>query len=921
MWGFFKRKKSGKLSKEERIEIYTRNKEEVLRKSKELLSNFQYDFEFVSEDLQHVLILDKLSRKIAFIQLSSTGKEPKIVALNDINSLGIRYDSREIGIDRFWFIKLEKQYDPVECAKQIVPETMSTVYNISLYFRQEMANGETEEILVPFFNKETSVFNYFEKHEELKTIYQYLITCLIEDERLTRKELIKQASIEHLQSKIIDLEKKVESKGMKKDESVSQCMPLLSNLELTLKEYISTDPTLEFELCVDIDIHMFNLSIKGFRNNRVYIGCNFKPFENSEVPEIKGLIIRIIELYIQDNGFKEVSVISSQSELEDALLLSDTSIQEMLAREILQALKWRNEIFGENCRYRTFCNDTLYFDYDNREIFECFSVYQIKWDKERFPILEYLIGNQSINVAFVPPNHSIEFIPVENIERIWETIIRYEIEMGDNQEDCNKPILLSKAHSYENGVLSIYKEKQSAHLYNDLQYDLKRRIEYAFFIHTGLFLDEIEVIENPEIEVEDSENMPQEVVDWISGLESKPYTLFEVFDFRHINEEIYVLMDNKVYVGSRIYGSADVKYRLPNEPSMETLTKRWLRINGGHISLGEWHYNFYHEEFASSIRKYLTDLDQVQKNQMEPWKQKCMENNTIQTLFERFYQKKVKPLINATYLDDILDDTVDLNDEIEIFTQFLMKRNYIEGDEFLVGVFVRERVVENAISDFSETFNLHNGVHFENIPNMTLTECLQAFHAVDFAMIENREDVANFMCFLLKNNKIELDVTYQDLQEKLTNMLMQEGEGQMLQDYESYLLAEEEDNVSITLEGIDEMDGYQFEEFVAQLFQDMGYKTEVTSSSGDYGIDVIAKRKGLTIGIQAKRYSDKVPNKAVQEVIAGIAYYKLDQGLVITNNYFTKQAQNQAKSTNVMLWDRNMLQQKLHEMYGNIENH
>ncbi|WP_368087110.1 restriction endonuclease [Bacillus sp. L27] len=52
--------------------------------------------------------------------------------------------------------------------------------------------------------------------------------------------------------------------------------------------------------------------------------------------------------------------------------------------------------------------------------------------------------------------------------------------------------------------------------------------------------------------------------------------------------------------------------------------------------------------------------------------------------------------------------------------------------------------------------------------------------------------------------------------------------------------------------------------------------------------------------MQVKRYSDKVLNKAVQEVIAGIAYYKLDQGVVITNTYFTKQAQNQAKGTNVM---------------------
>ncbi|HDR7632532.1 TPA: restriction endonuclease [Bacillus mycoides] len=129
-----------------------------------------------------------------------------------------------------------------------------------------------------------------------------------------------------------------------------------------------------------------------------------------------------------------------------------------------------------------------------------------------------------------------------------------------------------------------------------------------------------------------------------------------------------------------------------------------------------------------------------------------------------------------------------------------------------------------------------------------------------------------------------------------------------------------EDYESVTIEVIDAMDGYQFKEFVAQLFQNMGYKTEVTSSSGDYGIDVIARRKGLNIGIQAKRYSDKVPNKAVQEVIAGIAFYNLDQGLVITNNYYTKQAQNQAKSTNVLLWDRDILQQKLREVYGDTQN-
>ena len=222
-------------------------------------------------------------------------------------------------------------------------------------------------------------------------------------------------------------------------------------------------------------------------------------------------------------------------------------------------------------------------------------------------------------------------------------------------------------------------------------------------------------------------------------MESQPHTLFKVLDFRRIDETIYILMDNKMYAVSRIYDCAEFKYGLPKGPLIDNLTKRSLRINYGHLSIGECHFDSYHEEFASSIGDYLTELDKVQKNQMKPWKQKCMENNTIQTLFERFYQKKVKPFINATYLDDILDDTVDLNDEIETFSQLLMKRNYIEGDEVLVGVFVRECVVESAIKDFSETFKRHNGLHFENIANMTLTECLQAFHAVDFASMKTRK--------------------------------------------------------------------------------------------------------------------------------------------------------------------------------------
>ncbi|PGU25185.1 hypothetical protein COD66_28935 [Bacillus cereus] len=910
MWGFFKRKKSAKLSKDERIEIYIKNKEEVIRRAKEFSSDFHYDFEFVSEDLLHVLFLDELSKKIAYIQLSSPEKEPNIIGLSDIHGLGIRYNSEEISIQKESYENFGDMYNPEECANEIDFTNTATMNSISIFIKYKFNYSVEEEIEIPYYNKEKSIFSYEEKCKELKGIYQFLISSFIEYEN----KRIDEAKIEVLNSIIEDLERYRRKNNKLYDNQI----PLIGSMLSALENYITFTSTFDFARDFPIDmLDNLELSIKGYRDERLFIGCNYKILETFRDPKIKELIIRVIELELSNYGYKEVTIIPYQSELVKAEIAKDTSVQEQVAREIIHVLPGFVE---ESYKSYTYYQEMLFIHYE--VIYDTYiaQIKDIMWDKNRLSILEYLIGDQKIKVAFVPHNHKIQFLSLDNIEEIWNTVVHYTLDYGYYIDSSKETLLASKVYSYKGQVLSIYNVNKS----ENLTCDLIDNIKYAFFIYTGQFVDRVEITDDLEENVyqeEDEGNIPRVVADWIKEIESQPHTLFEVCDIRHINGEIYVLVDNKVYVATPIYGSTDAKFRLPNEPSMDTLTKRWLRINGGYISLGEWHYNFYDEEFALSIRKYLTDLDQVQKNQMEPWKQKCMENNTILTLFERFYQKKIKPLINATYLDDILDDTIDLNEEIETFIQFLMKRKYIEGDEFLVGVFVRERVVENAIYDFSETFNLHNGVYFENISNMTLTECLQAFHAVDFAMIENHEDVANFMCFLLKNNKIELDVTYQDLQEKLTNMLMQEGEDQMLQDYESYLLSGNEDNVSITLESIDEMDGYQFEEFVAKLFQEMGYKTEVTSSSGDYGIDVIAKRKGLTIGIQAKRYSDKVPNKAVQEVIAGISYYKLEQGLVITNNYFTRQAQNQAKGTNVLLWDRDMLQQKLHELYENIEKH
>lgn len=108
---------------------------------------------------------------------------------------------------------------------------------------------------------------------------------------------------------------------------------------------------------------------------------------------------------------------------------------------------------------------------------------------------------------------------------------------------------------------------------------------------------------------------------------------------------------------------------------------------------------------------------------------------------------------------------------------------------------------------------------------------------------------------------------------------------------------------------IDELSGYEFEEYVQQLLERLGYKkVRLTAKTNDYGIDVTAiSPEGQKIGIQCKRYKKNVGIKAVQEAHAGKNVYGLDQVYVYTNSFFTPNAQKTAKANNVKLVDRNQL--------------
>ena len=110
---------------------------------------------------------------------------------------------------------------------------------------------------------------------------------------------------------------------------------------------------------------------------------------------------------------------------------------------------------------------------------------------------------------------------------------------------------------------------------------------------------------------------------------------------------------------------------------------------------------------------------------------------------------------------------------------------------------------------------------------------------------------------------------------------------------------------------VDLMTGVEFEEFLCNYFNTHGYVCTQTKASGDQGIDLIAKRDDNVLAIQAKCYTGTVGNHAIMEAVAGTRYYNANQTMVITNSTFTKSAVELAAVNNVILWDRQVLIEKL----------
>ena len=98
------------------------------------------------------------------------------------------------------------------------------------------------------------------------------------------------------------------------------------------------------------------------------------------------------------------------------------------------------------------------------------------------------------------------------------------------------------------------------------------------------------------------------------------------------------------------------------------------------------------------------------------------------------------------------------------------------------------------------------------------------------------------------------------------------------------------DHLAIHRKALSRVHPDRLEKVVADVYKDLGYHSVATASSGDDGIDVILDKGGIRIGVQVKRYKNKVQLKELRELAGALVLDGMTKGVFVTTSDFTSGA-------------------------------
>lgn len=102
-----------------------------------------------------------------------------------------------------------------------------------------------------------------------------------------------------------------------------------------------------------------------------------------------------------------------------------------------------------------------------------------------------------------------------------------------------------------------------------------------------------------------------------------------------------------------------------------------------------------------------------------------------------------------------------------------------------------------------------------------------------------------------------------------------------------------------------QMDPFQFEHYIANLFRRLGYAAKVTARSVDIGVDVLLKKDGKRAVVQCKRYGAEkcVGSPEIQQFVGSMQIYGVTQGFFVATTRFSLPAAKLASGYGIQLID------------------
>lgn len=97
----------------------------------------------------------------------------------------------------------------------------------------------------------------------------------------------------------------------------------------------------------------------------------------------------------------------------------------------------------------------------------------------------------------------------------------------------------------------------------------------------------------------------------------------------------------------------------------------------------------------------------------------------------------------------------------------------------------------------------------------------------------------------------------------------------------------------------DELTPYEFEEVVAELWEDKGYNITHKEKGADQGVDVKATKRGTSITIQVKQYNrdtNSIGSNTVRTVLGSAQHANTRRSMVVTTSRFTDPAKEVEKA-------------------------